>query len=59
MLTQSNRDASKNPKTVCKMRGITLNYSASQVVNLYVIRDKILKVEPELVKVHTNKMIKR
>jgi hypothetical protein len=30
-------------KTVCKVRGITLNYSASQLVNFDVIRDMILK----------------
>ena len=29
--------------TVCKMRGITLNYSASKLVNFDVIRHKILK----------------
>jgi len=28
--------------TVCKVRGITLNYSASQLVNFKVIRDMIL-----------------
>ena len=30
-------------KTVCKVRGITLNYTASQLVNFDVIKDMILK----------------
>ena len=33
-------------KTVCKVRGITLNYNASQLVNLDVIKDVIFK-KPE------------
>jgi hypothetical protein len=30
-------------KTVCKFRGITLNYTASHLVNFDIIRDMILK----------------
>jgi len=41
-------------KTVCKVRGITLNYNASQLVNFEVIKDMILgKTETEQVTVHT------
>jgi len=45
---------------VCKVRGITLNYSAKQLVNFDVIRDMVLEtgVEPT-VTVHTEKNIKR
>jgi len=47
-------------KTVCKVRGITLNYKASQLVNFEFIKDKILgKTETEQVTVHTEKKIKR
>ena len=49
------------PQTVCKVRGITLNYSASQLVNFDVIRDMILKTgipTPDVVTVHTDKKIK-
>jgi len=35
------KNASNQPKTVCKFRGITINYNASQVVNFDVIRDMI------------------
>jgi hypothetical protein len=50
------------PQTVCKVRGITLNYSASQLVNFDVIRDMILKTgrpTPDVVTVHTDKKINR
>jgi len=51
-------------KTVCKVRGITLNYSTSQLVNLDVIRDMILKTgrttpDDDVVTVNTDKKIKR
>ena len=46
--------------TVCKVRGITVNYNASQLVNFGVIKDMILrKPETEQVTVHTEKKIKR
>ena len=54
-----NRDLTKVPKTVCKVRGITLNYTAMQLVNFDVIRGMILKGTPETVTVHTDKKIKR
>jgi hypothetical protein len=47
-------------KTVCKVRGITLNYIASQLVNFDKIREMILKGdEQETITVHTEKKIKR
>ena len=47
-------------KTVCKIRGITLNYNASQLVNFDTIKEIILKGdEEETVTVHTEKKIKR
>ena len=47
-------------KTICKVRGITLNYSASQLVNFDVIRDMILNRGPlRVVTVHSEKKIKR
>ena len=47
-------DTAKTLKTVCKVRGITLNYSASQLVNFDVISDMILNKRPdEVVTVHT------
>ena len=47
-------------KTICKVRGITLNYNASQLVNFDVIRDMILNREPRrVVTVHNEKKIKR
>ena len=53
-------DTAKTAKTVCKVRGITLNYSTSQLVNFDVIRDMILKRRSdEVVMVHTDKKIKR
>jgi len=54
-----NRDASKESKTVCKVRGITLNYSSVQVVKFDMLKQMILKGEPEVVMVHTKKKIKR
>ena len=45
--------------TVCKVRGITLNYSASKLVN-FEIRDMILNRDDKAtVTVHTEKKIKR
>jgi len=46
--------------TVCKVRGITLNYSAKHLVNFDVIKDMVLEtgVEPTVI-VHTEKNIKR
>ena len=50
----------KEPKTVCKVRGITLNYSASQLVNFNVIKDMILnKIPDEVLTVNTDRKIKR
>jgi len=53
----------KEEKTVCKFRGITLNYSASKLVNFESIRDMILRTgddEPlTVVNVHKEKKIKR
>jgi hypothetical protein len=47
-------------QTVCKVRGITLNYNASRLVNFEVIRDMILYGGPDdTVTVHTDKKIKR
>ena len=46
-------------KTVCKVRGITLNYTAIQLVNFDVIRGMILTGTPDTVTVHTAKKIKR
>jgi len=45
--------------TVCKVRGITLNYSARQLVNFNVIRDMIIGSGEHTVMVHTEKKIKR
>ena len=46
-------------RTVCKVRGITLNYTAMKIVNFNVIREMVLKGTPETVTVHTDKKIKR
>jgi hypothetical protein len=47
-------------KTVCKVRGITLNYNASQLVNFDTIKVMILKGdEEETVTVNTEKKINR
>jgi hypothetical protein len=50
--------------TLCKVRGITLKYSTSQLVNFDVIWDMILKTRrsipgEDVVTVHTDKKIKR
>jgi hypothetical protein len=46
-------------QTVCKVRGITLNY-ASRLVNFDSIKDMILNGGPgDMVTVHTDKKIKR
>jgi hypothetical protein len=47
-------------KTVCKVRGITLNYSASQLVNFESIKNMILnRGNEETLTVRTEKQIKR
>jgi len=47
-------------KQVCKVRGITLNYNTSRVVNFDVIRDMILgAVKERTVTVHSEHKIKR
>jgi len=52
--------ATGESKTVCKVRGITLNYSASQLVNFEKIKDMILnKKDDETVIVRTENKIKR
>jgi hypothetical protein len=51
---------SQMKKTVCKVKGITLNYNASQSVNFDVIKDMIFNQEPfHTVTVHTEHKIKR
>jgi hypothetical protein len=47
-------------KTVCKVRGITLNYNTKHLVNFNMIKDMILNPRPSsVVMVHTEKKIKR
>ena len=47
-------------QSVCKFRGITLNYNASRLVNFDKIRDMILnRDDRETVTVRTEKKIKR
>jgi len=49
-------------KTVCKVRCITLNYTASKLVNFERIKDMILRSRDEpspVINVHTEKKIKR
>jgi len=46
-------------KTVCKARGITLNYNASKLVNFESIREMILRTGDDVVNVHTERKIKR
>jgi len=46
-------------KTVCKVRGITLNYHASKLVNFEVIKAMILGQGESVVNVHTEHKIKR
>jgi hypothetical protein len=45
-------------KTVCKFRGITLNYNASQFVNFGKIKEMILNRDPNDT-VHTERKMKR
>jgi hypothetical protein len=54
-----NRVATKESKTVCKVRGIAQNYHASWLVNFDVIRRMILRGEPDIMMVRTDKKIKR
>jgi len=59
---KSNNSVTGEEKTVCKVRGITLNYSASQLVNFESIRRMILRGvggETDNVTVHTERKIKR
>jgi len=52
--------ATAESKTVCKVRGITLKYSASQLVNFANVKDMILSnKDDEAVIVHTENKIKR
>jgi len=46
-------------KSVCKIRGITLKYNASKMVNFDVIRGMIVGDEAPVINVHTENMIKR
>jgi len=51
-------------KTVCKVRGITLNYNASKLVNFERIKDIFFRSGDEpspetVISVHTEKKIKR
>jgi hypothetical protein len=47
-------------KTVCKVRGITLNYNAFQLVNFDKIKEMIMNRDPnETITVHTENKIKR
>ena len=49
-----------NRKIICKVRGITLNYSSSQTVNFDVINALVLAGDDtERVTVHTERKIKR
>jgi len=51
--------ATAESKTFCKVRGITLNYSASQLVNFEKIKYMILCKDDEIVIVRTENKIKR
>jgi len=47
-------------KNLCKIRGITLNYSTSQLVNFEVLKDMVLeRTKMRHVTLHTEKKIKR
>ena len=46
-------------KTVCKIRGITLNYHSSKLVNFEVIKSMILGQGESVFNVHTEHKIKR
>ena len=49
-----------NEEKVCKVKGITLKYNASQLANFDVIKDMILNQEPShTVTVHTEHKIKQ
>jgi hypothetical protein len=54
-----NRDVTKEPKTVCKVRDITLSYHAPRLVNFDVIISMIMRGEPDILTVRTEKKIKR
>jgi len=49
----------KKEKTLCKVRGITINYNASKLVNFESIRDMILRTGDDVLNVHTERKIKR
>jgi hypothetical protein len=52
--------ATSEQRTVCKVRGITLNYSASQLVNFESIKNMVLKRgNEETLTMRTEKQIKR
>jgi len=52
--------ATGESKTVCKVRGLTLKYNASQLVNFVKIKEMILiRKDDETVIVHTKNKIKR
>jgi len=51
--------ASGLSKTVCKFRGLTLKYSALQLVNFEAVKDMIFRMGESTVKVHTKRKIKR
>jgi hypothetical protein len=53
------KHATGERETVCKVRGITLNYNAYKLVNFDVIRDILQCDVSEKVKVHREKQIKR
>jgi hypothetical protein len=47
-------------KTVCKVRGITLNYATARLINFDSIRDMILDADAaDVITVHTERKIKR
>jgi len=54
-----NEGKKEEEKTVCKVRGMTLNYNASKLVNFASIRDMILRTGNDVVNVHTERKIKR
>ena len=51
--------ATGESKTVCKVRGITLNYTASQLVDFKKVKDMILSKDDETVIVRTENKMKR
>ena len=54
-----NEGKGEEGKTVCKVRGTTLNYNASKLVNFESIRDLILRKGDDVVNVHTLRKIER